>query len=443
MSEALPEIKGCKESLGIWTYLIGPLFVLCLISGVFLLVYYVPAFTQAFSSVRLIEEQIPFGWLVRRWHGVSAGFLIFLVLFQLGKEFYTGAYKNFLPRYWVFKIIILICLIFSYFTGYFLPLSQESFWSTASSLANLATIPGVGNFLVTFLRGGQELGGAALSRLFSLHIGLAGAIAFFLFLWIKGRGGKTSPGGILRGWKLGIIFLIWGLFCYFVTWGPSWFVDELKEPAQPLLTPRLFPYPWFFLGFSEIMPFIQSSYPFFAFLLFWGGIFIIIFLPYLDRNPEKNILQRPIALALGSAFLVTLGYFSFLGISGTKGSEMVVLPSAPRTIAEIRGARLYAERNCAFCHQINGRYGRREGPDMLVVGERKRHPEWIQKFIWNARLFQPGTTMPRYDLPLADLEALSAYLLSLPRAKQDGQIIPLELFRELGERAWLTQKEER
>ncbi len=442
MSEALSEINGREKPIWMWTYLIRPLFILCLVSGVFLLVYYGPAFTQAFSSVRLIEEQIPFGWLARRLHGVSAGFLIFSVLFELGKVFYTGAYKSFLPQYWVLKVTLLFCLIFGYFTGSFLPLSQESFWSTASSLANLATIPVVGNYLVNFLRGGQELGGAALSRFFSLHIGLAAAIAFLLF-WKKGKEAKVSPGGILSGWNLGIVFVLWGLLCYFITWGPPWFVDELKEPAQPLLTPRHFPYPWFFLGFSEIMPFIQSSYPFFSFLLFWGVISIIFFLPYLDRNSERRILQRPISLALSSAFLVTLGYFSFLGIDGSKGSEMVVLPSAPQTIAEIRGARIYAERNCAFCHQINGRYGRREGPDMLVVGERKRRPEWIQKFIWNASLFQPGTTMPRYDLPLADLEALSAYLLSLHRSKQEGQVMPLELFRELEERVWLAKKEER
>jgi len=50
---------------------------------------------------------------------------------------------------------------------------------------------------------------------------------------------------------------------------------------------------------------------------------------------------------------------------------------------------------------------------MAVVRQRKRSPEWIQRFILNARIYQPGTTMPRYEIPLEDLEGLSAYLLSL------------------------------
>ena len=50
---------------------------------------------------------------------------------------------------------------------------------------------------------------------------------------------------------------------------------------------------------------------------------------------------------------------------------------------------------------------------MAVVFQRNRSPDWIQRFIQNARLYQPGTTMPRYEIPLEDLEALSAYLLSL------------------------------
>ncbi|MGQ9694124.1 MAG: cytochrome b N-terminal domain-containing protein [Thermodesulfobacteriota bacterium] len=444
MREVLAELTQKEKPFYILGYLIWPFFVVCLITGIFLLVYYVPTFTQAFSSVRSIEEQIPFGWLMRRLHGVSAGFLLLLTFFHLIKIFYKGNYKNSPRTFWVLKVAVLFSLIFSNFSGYFLPLSQEAFWGTASTLANLTNIPGGGSYLVNFLKGGQELGGVALSRFFSLHIALAAAIGFSLFYLgkrEKEKGTREKPS--LTGWTLGIIFVVWGLFCYFVTWGPAWFVDELREPAQPLLTPRFWPHPWYFWGFPETIPFVSYAYPFLSFSLFWGFIILIFSLPYLDRGPEKDILQRPVALALGSAFLVAVGYFTFLGLSGSKYSDMVVLPSAPQSVAEIRGARIYAEKNCAFCHQINGNYGRREGPDMLVVGERKRSPEWVQRYIWNASLFQPRTTMPRYDLPLSDLEALSAYLLALPREKKNWQVIPRPLFGELGEQVWQAGKEEK
>jgi hypothetical protein len=55
---------------------------------------------------------------------------------------------------------------------------------------------------------------------------------------------------------------------------------------------------------------------------------------------------------------------------------------------------------------------------MTVVAQRGRSRDWIQRFIFNARLYQPGTAMPRYEIPLDDLEALSAYLLSLDGRKE-------------------------
>lgn len=440
----MAELKQKENAFCFWAYLIWPFFVVCLCSGIFLLVYYVPTFGQAFSSALLLEEEIPFGWLMRRLHGVSAGFLILLMFFHLGKIFFKGDYKNSPPLFWLLKLGIFFSLIFSIFSGYFLPLSQEAFWGTAGTLANLATIPGVGSYLVNFLKGGKELGSLALSRFFSLHIGLSAAIALFLILLRRGRAEKgPGEGRIFRTWNLWAIFGVWALFCYMVTWGPGWFVDELKEPAQPLLTPRFIPYPWYFWGFPETIPFLHSYYPFLSFFLFWGFIFLISFLPYLDRSAQKEILKRPLALALGSAFLVAIGYFTLLGMRGSKYADMVVLPSPPQTMAEIKGAKLFAEKNCAFCHQINGKYGRREGPDILVVSARSRSPEWLQRFIWNASLFQPGTTMPRYEMPLSDLEALSAYLLSLNREKKNWQVVPRPLFNGLDEQLWLRGKEGR
>ena len=55
---------------------------------------------------------------------------------------------------------------------------------------------------------------------------------------------------------------------------------------------------------------------------------------------------------------------------------------------------------------------------MTGVSRRGRSRDWIQRFIHNARLYQPGTAMPRYEIPLEDLEALSIYLLSLDPRKE-------------------------
>jgi hypothetical protein len=69
---------------------------------------------------------------------------------------------------------------------------------------------------------------------------------------------------------------------------------------------------------------------------------------------------------------------------------------------------------------------------MAVISQRRRSSEWVQRFILNARLYQPGTTMPKYELPLEDLEALRAYLLSLDPAKRKFQAMDRSLLFEFG-----------
>jgi len=50
----------------------------------------------------------------------------------------------------------------------------------------------------------------------------------------------------------------------------------------------------------------------------------------------------------------------------------------------------------------------------------------------NARLYQPGTTMPKYDLPLEDLEALRIYLMSLDPTKRKFRIVDRSVLLEYG-----------
>lgn len=417
-------------------------FIICLISGLFLLAYYIPTFAQAFSSVLFVEEEVPFGWLMRRLHGVSANLLICFSFFHLLKIFYQGSYKDSTPALWALRVGIFFLIILGNFTGYFLPLSQDAFWGVATVLANFSTFPGIGNFLVDFLRGGKELGGVALNRFLGLHIGITALLAVLLIFSWPGKFWRNyaEPRNSERQdfWAMVAVLTIfvWAVFFYH-----EMFVDHLKEPAQPLLSPRLFSIPWFAWAIKELIPFLNSAFPSLSFILLAGFIFFLFLFPYFDQNPEQKMLNRPIALSLSSVVLVILIYFSLLGMSGIKYAEMIVLSSSPKSLAEIRGARIFAEKNCAFCHQINGQYGRREGPDMLVIGQRKRSPEWVQRVIWNASLYQPGTFMPRYELPLSDLEDLRLYLFSLQENKKNWQVIPREILLELPPRVWLHKKE--
>lgn len=441
LAKARIPMKAKKLSFDFLTYSLWGSFALALFSGIFLLVYYVPTFAQAFSSLQRVNEQIPFGWMVRRIHAVGGSFLLLLFLFHLLRVFTFGEYKSRPGALWVFEVLLVFAAPWANFTGLFLPLSQEAFWGTASTLSAISTLPWIGNPLVEFLRGGRELGGTALSRFLSMHLGVAALIALLLFSHDRmapDRPEERQGGGSPRSlWVFGLVALL--LFAV-ISLAPNWFTDPLREAANPTFSPEGALPPWFFVSLQEAFSFLNLAYPILSLILSVLALVFLFGLPYLDRNPEKNLLQRPLSLSLGTALMVGVVYFTLVGMAGAGYGEKVVLPGDHPTPAEIRGAQVYALKNCAYCHQVLGHQGRREGPDMAVVRQQNRSPEWIQRFILNARLYQPGTTMPKYEIPLEDLEALSAYLLSLDPIRRVFQAVDRETLLNFGAPAGSWEK---
>jgi ubiquinol-cytochrome c reductase cytochrome b subunit len=404
---------SAKHGRDLFFYPLFGIFTLTFFSGLFLAVYYIPTFTQAFSSVERLNEQIPFGWFLRRLHGTGANFSLMLMIASLLRTLYTGRYKSSPRSSWAIGVLLLFMGAMANLTGFVLPLSQSAFWGTVNVLSDLASIPWIGNFVVLLLRGGKELGGTALIRLYSVHIGVAVLMAFLFFrVYQKLAAEKTTLRNLLLfGVALGLTLTV-------TTFLPDWFSDPLKEAVNTMANPEHITPPWYLLFFEEALKFFAGAYPFWSGVAFILSLSLLCLLPWLDRSPERKLLLRPMILGLGSASIVLLIYFSLLGAANAFYGERVILPAGPPSPTVVRGAQVFAQKNCAYCHQVFGRGGRREGPDMSVVNQRHRSPDWIRRYILNARLYQPGTTMPRYEIPLEDLEALSAYLLALDSKKE-------------------------
>jgi ubiquinol-cytochrome c reductase cytochrome b subunit len=415
-------------------YALGGVFTLTLVSGIFLMVYYVPQFGQAFSSVGRLNEQVPFGWMMRRIHGAGGNILLILLFLYLLQGFYRGDYKARRPAAWVLGVFAFGITLWVNFTGFFLPLSQASFWGTATVLSNLSSIPYCGSFLVDFIRGGKELGGTSLMRFYSMHIGFSALVALLLFRRqrMESIGKMTEENECQRFHGISIAWITTAILLASITFVPHWFSDPLQEAANPLANPERIFLPWYFLYLEETLKFLAGAYPLLSLLAIISFVILLFFLPYIDRNPERRILLRPLSLGLAATFLVVVLYFSFLGMANARYGERIILPERTLLVSEIRGAKVYLEKNCAYCHQIFGREGRREGPDVSVIKQRKRSTEWIQHFILNPRIYQPGTTMPRYEISLEDLEALAAYLLSLDPQKERFKAVERKQFIDFG-----------
>lgn len=110
------------------------------------------------------------------------------------------------------------------------------------------------------------------------------------------------------------------------------------------------------------------------------------------------------------------------GLSASQVSSLAALaanltPENGPGVAEapdlpVQGASIYVARSCTFCHQVNG-VGQTVGPPLNGVG-RTRDAEWLTGHFRDPPAFVEGSTMPPYDLPDGEMQALVAYMLALP-----------------------------
>ncbi|MEM7828486.1 MAG: cytochrome b N-terminal domain-containing protein [Candidatus Aenigmatarchaeota archaeon] len=158
------------------------LFMIQMVTGVLLLMYYRPTVNGAFESVVEITNVVPFGWLIRGVHHWAANLMILTVIMHMFKVFFTGAYKPPRDLHWVSGVILFILTLLLGFSGYLLPWTQLSYWATTVGTESLGAVPFIGEQLKFFVRGGPQVGQLALTRFFALHVViLPGLTIFFLF----------------------------------------------------------------------------------------------------------------------------------------------------------------------------------------------------------------------------------------------------------------------
>ena len=86
------------------------------------------------------------------------------------------------------------------------------------------------------------------------------------------------------------------------------------------------------------------------------------------------------------------------------------LHSAPDFAVE--GATLYQKQNCGFCHKVNN-VGMSVGPPLNGLSKRRTRT-WVERHFKEPQVLSPGTSMPPYKFTPKEMEAVVAYLFSLP-----------------------------
>jgi quinol-cytochrome oxidoreductase complex cytochrome b subunit len=303
------------------------LFAILSLTGLALMLYYVPYPPEAYRSMKDLQFVVTFGIVLRNMHRWSAHAMVVVVVLHMCRVFWTGSYKPPREFNWVIGVVLFLLTLGLSFTGYLLPWDQLSFWAITVGTNIAAYAPVVGEQVKFLLLGGHMIGPMTLLRFYVLHCvilplamlmlvsvhvfrvrkdGLSGASieaapveeAAGVFpastktygLMSLSRRPRASveardPYDEVFAWPhllyrellvtLAVVVALHALSLIFMA--------PLEEIADPTRTPNPAKAPWYFLGLQELVHYSALIGGVIVPTLLVAALFV---LPYVDRRPK-------------------------------------------------------------------------------------------------------------------------------------------------------------
>jgi cytochrome b6 len=326
-------------------------FVIQVVTGILLMLYYRPSADGAFESVEFIMTVVPFGWLIRSLHSWSANLMVFFAFVHLATVYFTKSYRRPRELTWVTGCLLLFLAMAFGFSGYLLPWNQLAFFATKVGTDIAGAVPIVGEWMLRFLRGGDRVTGGTLSRFFGWHVAILPAITTVLLgvhlLLVQVQGMSVPPGQQeeaaskrpmkffpdfamrdLWGWilALGVLAAIAALF--------PWELGEKADPFAPAykdIRPE-----WYFMFMFETLKLVPGGeiagieYEAIPILLFSLGGLLMMLVPFLDRKVNLTGRSQIFTLIgiLALVYIVGLtawGYRSLVPLLIVVGTGVLML----------------------------------------------------------------------------------------------------------------------
>ncbi len=127
--------------------------------------------SAAYASIQKIVTTVPYGALIRSIHAYGANLLVACVLLHMFSVFLLHGYRKPNEIMWMTGVLLLAIVLGFGFTGYLLPWTKLSYFATRVGAGYPENfIPGIGKWIAGMMRGGREVTGETLSRMFDLHV---------------------------------------------------------------------------------------------------------------------------------------------------------------------------------------------------------------------------------------------------------------------------------
>ncbi len=186
-------------------------FIILTVTGVLLMIYYMPSTALAYDSMKDLHYVVPTGRLIRNVHRWASHMMVIFVILHMIRVFYTAAYKKPREFNWLVGMSLFVLTLALAFTGYILPWDQLAYWALTIA-ANIAASPNelthamglpesfnVGDLIKELMLGSADPGQDSLIRFYTLHVIFLPILAvagIAVHIWrIRKDGGLARPEG--------------------------------------------------------------------------------------------------------------------------------------------------------------------------------------------------------------------------------------------------------
>lgn len=307
-------------------------FVIQGVTGIIMMLYYVPSPAQAYSSTQFIFQSVSYGRFLETVHLYTAYAMIMLAFMHMMRNYFVSTHKKPREVMWLVGMGMGFVTLGFGFTGYLLPWTVVSKSATDVGVGMIDALPPPISSLISFLVVGAGGDATELLRFYDLHVVVLPAVLLVLLavkMYMLETHGISDPatGREPSGAQKKLIPIFPDLSLYLLElaalFGAGMLLISalfpLNLPAEytPQLAAATAPQPdWYFLWIYQILKISIFEGPGLPIALSVVTLIFIllILLPFIDRGRARRISERPKFVTIGAIFVAELVALAYWGL---------------------------------------------------------------------------------------------------------------------------------
>jgi quinol-cytochrome oxidoreductase complex cytochrome b subunit len=307
-------------------------FVIQGVTGMILMLYYIPSPTQAYSSTLYIFQNVFNGRFLETIHLYTAYAMIMLAFMHMMRGYFVSVHKKPREVMWVVGMLMGFVTLGFGFTGYLLPWTVVSKSATDVGVGMVSALPQPISSLLTFLVVGSGGDSAEILRFFDLHVVILPAVLLILLVvkmyMLESHGVADPTGGQPSEPKpktspifpdvtmyLFELSLLFGAGMLLIS---AVFPLNLPPEYSAAAASQYVPQPdWYFLWIYQVLKvqIFEGTQGLATALSVVTVVFVALtLLPFIDRGRARAISRRPVYITLGLIFVAEVAVLSYWGL---------------------------------------------------------------------------------------------------------------------------------